>query len=399
MSSQLYSLSAMYGYLVGYNGAAAVLYARDFELADTEIAVVFAWVSLGAMFALSLLWWMDAVGRVRVLRISLGGSIAAAAATAAAPELVSFVAFQIAAGGCALALLLAVGVILSEELAPQERARGQGRSGLWSQLGGGAGLVVGGGLAEFGLSWRWGWALAAAGGLVLWWAARSLPDTRERCEPGDRPNTHAHSLLDATYRIPTLAALASGLLATTAGFASGTWLLYFPQAHLGVPPHAATLIVVASGALGLLGFPAGARLCDRFGRRTTLLAGGVCMSIAESLYFWVPPGGAHGPIPALFATSFVTAFSTGLFFVARRSLLTEYFPTAARSRLLGLSSATTPIALLLAQTQTAVLAQALGGLVPAVTVLCLAAIPGTVFLYLVIPETRETARLSGVEGS
>jgi len=124
------------GFTMAILGTGASWIAQSFGLDQSGIARSFAWISLSAFGALALSRMADRVGRRRVVLWAMAGTPLSALGAALAPRLEWLVVASI----CMYAFLgaaIAGGIVmLAEELAIQDRARGQSYAALAGALGG-----------------------------------------------------------------------------------------------------------------------------------------------------------------------------------------------------------------------------------------------------------------------
>ena len=98
------------------------------------------------------------------------------------------------------------------------------------------------------------------------------------------------------HRARALHALGAVVAIPAAEAAARAWLLYHPVRGLGLAARQATALLLAGGALGLVGFRAGGWLADTRGRRPALLAGAPLFAIGVAgFYGATPPRRRPGP--------------------------------------------------------------------------------------------------------
>jgi MFS family permease len=219
---------------------------------------------------------------------------------------------------------------------------------------------------------------------------RSFPETRRFERASDRGETSQArflELFEKRYRQRSVGVLVPLFLASFTGTATLTWLLYHPERQLGLDPGLVTVVVIAGGGAGLAGFPLGAYLANRLGRRRTLLICGLCYVVANISYYWVP---ADFPLSPALGLGGVFAVGTIMFsasVVAVRAVVTELFPTRLRGTIMGTTMTLGSVASVLTQFATAALTELLGSMVLAISVLSLVGLPAYLLLYLLVPET------------
>ncbi|HJV04224.1 MAG TPA: MFS transporter, partial [Actinomycetota bacterium] len=288
-----------------------------------------------------------------------------------------------------LALLIAVGIALAEEMPAGSRAYGVSLLALAGSLGGGL-VILALPLADLGVSaWRALYLVPLLGLALLPGLARRLPETRRFAAPHPRVALPGHG---GRLWLLAASALLLGLFASPASFFANRYLLEDRGfAALGI-----TLLALASSLPGLLGMVVGGRLADTRGRRpvgAVALAAGVGIT----LLFYASSG------PALWGWSVVGALVGAAAVPALGVYGPELFPTSLRGRAGGLITALGVLgsgigiatAGLLAE-RTGAVGSALAWLAPApllVAVLVLAAYPETAHRELedLNPEDRRTA--------
>jgi MFS family permease len=382
---------AFNGFTMSINGIGSPWIAKSFNLGESGIASLFAWISFSAIFALGLSRMIDRLGRRRMLLVCMAGTSVSAIAAAFSTGIVAFVLSEIALYAFIGATLSGGVVILAEELPIELRARGQS----W----GGLGLGAGGGLCLTLMpmvtghhSWRWMLVLASLMGVVaLWRAGRIIPESGRWQRAAANGSTSASSFYDVFgkfYRRRAIIVLFCSLLGNIAGVAASSWSYFHLVSVVGLAPGAASGLMLVGGGVGMLGFPLGARGCERYGRIPTIFVAGVMTSLGAIAFYWGPP--AHLPLRWLWIEVAYCCFTAGLSAgqVGGNSLGTELFPTAIRGVMMGWYALIAAAASILGHTLIAVLAVRLGGLSIVVGYLSLLAIPSAVIVALLLPETR-----------
>src|ERR1700691_309612 len=382
---------AFSGFTMSINGIGAPFIAKSFLLGESGIASLFAWISISAIGALALSRMIDRLGRRRMLLMSMAGTSASALAAAFATDYTAFALCEIALYAFIGATISGGVVILAEELPIELRARGQS----W----GGLGIGAGGGLCLTWMpiiashhSWRWMLVLASVMGIVaLRWAAAIIPESGRWQRAAASGTTAASSFYDAfgkLYRRRAITVLFCSLLGNIAGIAASSWAYFHLVSVVGFAPGAASALMLVGGGVGMLGFPLGARGCERYGRIPTIFVSGLMTSLGAVAFYWGPP--AHLPLRWLWIEVTYCCFTAGLSAgqVGGNSLGTELFPTAIRGAMMGWFALIGAAAAISAQTLIAVLAARLGGLSIVVGYLSLLAISNAIIVALLLPETR-----------
>ncbi|MEV0251046.1 MFS transporter [Nocardia sp. NPDC050712] len=215
----------------------------------------------------------EAVGRTRLIHVSLISSAVLALACAFAPSWHALLALRLL-GGIALAGLPAVATAyLREELHPSTHARAAGLYIGGTALGGMTGRVVTAPIAE-AAGWRW--ALVAAAAVALLCAvivAVTLPPSRNFAARPARPRDILAMARDALTDRALLALYVIGACsvgALVAAFNALGFRLTSAPFHLGVGVVSLVYLVYP---LGTIGATVSGRLADRLGRRAIMPLG------------------------------------------------------------------------------------------------------------------------------
>lgn len=216
----------------------------------------------------------DFAGRRRLLLAALALFATASLLCAIAPTLRMLVAGR-AAQGVGAAILLAMAMAMSAELAPQgDRGRAMGVIGAASAAGTALGPALGGLLIAL-LGWRSIFVANLPLALLAFHLARlHLPPDGPRSAGARMP-------LRSMFLSPALASsLATSLVVAAVVMTTLVVGPFYLSRALGLDP-AAVGVVLSAGPLAasLAGIPAG-RLCDRFGGRRTSVAGLAAMTAA-----------------------------------------------------------------------------------------------------------------------
>ena len=336
----LYALGAYAQALLILPSMAAPFVAKEFGLADRDLAVLTGAMSLSAFGALALSRLADRRGRRAALRLSFAGLGPTLLATALAPVAWLYAAAQIAAGSLHGALRMVSVVAITEVSDENARARGQSWYGLLAALGSGVPLGL---VALFGdrpNGWRLCFALMSASVLALPWVWRHAPETG-RFEIGARawpraarPHARpARAALPAPRGRPRVrgAACAARGSARSASTSSTTRSRTSGSSRGPSRSCSSAAARSATSATRPARSPpsAGAGGRRRWSSSLLTVLGGVA-------YYLVPAGlGLATPI-LLSLAFFVFVFSVQAFGVADRLVDTELFPTALRTSYAGL---------------------------------------------------------------
>jgi MFS family permease len=382
---------AFNGFTMSVNGIGSPWIAKSFHLGESGIASLFAWISFSAIGALGLSRMIDRLGRRRMLLVCMAGTSVSALAAAFSTHIVMFALCEIALYAFIGATISCGVVILAEELAIEQRARGQSWGGLGLGLGGGICLTLMPVVAGHH-SWRWMLMLASVLGVVaLRRAAGAIPESGRWQRAAASGTTSASNFYDAfgkLYRRRAITVLFCSLLGNIAAVAASSWAYFHLVSVVGFAPGAASALMLVGGGVGMLGFPLGARGCERYGRIPTIFVSGLMTSLGAVAFYWGPP--SHLLLRWLWIEVTYCCFTAGLSAgqVGGNSLGTELFPTAIRGAMMGWYALIGAAAAITGQTLIAVLAARVGGLSIVVGYLSLLAIPNAIIVALLLPETR-----------
>ena len=335
----LYALGAYAQAVLTLPSLAAPFVAKEFDLADGELALLTGTMSLSAFGALALSRLADRRGRRSALRLSFAGIGPALLATAVAPGAALYAAAQIVAGALHGALRSVSVVAITEVSAEDARARGQSWYGLIAALGSGVPLGFAALLGDRPGGWRLPFLALGACVLALPWVWRHAPET-ERFESarqrGRVQRSRMRDLLAPRYRRRAVGLAFVGLLRGAGLGALGFYVFHHGVKNLGLEPWAVALVFVGGGTLGNFGNPAGAIASERWGRRPAQVVF-VLLTVLGGIAYYLVPAGLGLATPVLLSLAFfVFVFSVQAFGVADRLMDTELFPTALRSSYAGL---------------------------------------------------------------
>jgi MFS family permease len=379
------------GYTMAINGIGAPWIAKSFNLGESGIAGLYAWISISALGALALSRLADRLGRRRVLLTCMVATPLSALGAALSRNIILFTACEIFLYAFIGATIASSIVMLAEELPIARRAKGQSYAGLALSFGAGLCVLLMPILDHAGYSWRWLLVLSAAGLAGLPFVIRALPESHRWEHAAASGATGASSFADAfrrRYRHRTLPIMFCALLGATTGTAVNSWSYFHAVSVVGLPAGMASLLVLIGGGVGMAGFPLAAWGCERVGRVPTVVTCGLLVTAGALFFYWGPP--AHFAFPALWLGVgfcwFTMAVNGAL--VGGNTAATELFPTALRSTMIGWFTLINALGALAAQSSIALLAQPLGGLSDVVGYLAMLATPSAILFGLFIEETR-----------
>src|SRR3984893_4778302 len=142
------------GYSPSIIGGASPGIAKSFALDQSQLAELFAWMSLSALGSLILARLADRIGRRRIILLSLVLAPLCAAGAAVARHPAPFAFFEILISALLGGSVSSAIVLLAEKLPVEQRARGQAFAAGASAIGGVLGYMVIPFLLQWGYSWR-----------------------------------------------------------------------------------------------------------------------------------------------------------------------------------------------------------------------------------------------------
>jgi len=302
-------------------------------LSEGEMSLVLGAARLVAFAALPIGWLGDHTGRRKPFLAAMTLIVAGGCVSGLAADAWWFgLSHSVLRTGTAAVSGLAV-VILAESVSAPVRAYAISFLGAAISLGSGLALTTlplaeGGGDA-----WRIPHLLTAIGLLALPFLFRNVPEPRiyaDRLEGGPaergrRKGGRWRELAAGEWAGRFWVTAAVSLFPSAFGAVGAAFTTERLINQVGIGGGATVLIILAAGTLGAVGFFAGGRLADSWGRKATsimslllALAGGVVFYTVES-------------IPLIVVGALVSAFGTFAVVPSFGSLRAELFPTALRS--------------------------------------------------------------------
>jgi MFS family permease len=370
-------------------GNASKYIRESFDLPQSEIGRIFAWVRLGALPAVLLVPFADQVGRRRVFLFCLVGASVGTLLTAFTQTLVQFVAAQMLVRTCLIAGSASAFVIVAEEFPAQHRGWAIGILGALALLGFGLGALLFALIESLPFGWRALYLPGVVPLLLLPYFLRRVPETqRFRAEhaEGERAFGLAAWLrpfVTLARDYPRRAALVAlvGLL-TAVGHAPAHGLVGdYVQTNRGWQPEQYSTLVILGGAIGIVGNTVIGRLADRLGRRA--------LGFAVLASFPVAAVAVYSTDAWLLAAWWVVlVFVTSGGNTIVRALSTELFPTSSRSTAAGSLTLFETMGAVAGLYMVTVLTPEGGSVVAAVRVLACVAVLSAL-LVLLLPETAQ----------
>jgi putative MFS transporter len=309
---------------------------ESFDLSQSDMTGLLAWVRLGAIPAFFILPLADRLGRRRVFLVAVVGMSLATFASAFAQTTGQFIAAQTIARTFVVATVATATVIIAEELPAEHRGWGIGMLGAIGAFGFGLGALFYAFVEWLPYGWR---TLYLFGGFPLFllpMLRRRVPET-SRFQLQQRLRREAKA--DGGFIAPLIAmfkeypgrSLAVGAMAMSVSIGVGpafNLLSDFVQTTHGWKPSSYSLMAIVAGIAGVIGNPAMGWAADRNGRRpVAMIAFGFFPLIAFAMYF--------GPSEsvALVWMPFVFILTGGN--VIMRTVTSELFPTSTRNTAMG----------------------------------------------------------------
>lgn len=346
-----------YDFFLFGTAAALVFSTQFFPTLSPAAGTLAAFATFGAAFVARPLGGIvfghfgDRIGRKKMLVVSL---MVMGLGTVAIGLLPTYEQIGIAAPALLVLARLAQGfavggewggaVLMAVEHAPPER---RAFYGSWPQAGVPAGLVLSAGAfllvgqlpEEQFLTWGWRLPFLAsiilvAVGLYIRLQVVESPDFREVRESR---SVSAFPLVDVLRegKRPLLIGMCAQAAANIPFYMAAVFVLSYGPQQLGISRDVILLALIAACVLDIFTVPAVAMLADRFGRRSTLLAGSVYMAAIAFPFFLLFNTGS--PWLILLAMVLVITIGHAVTYSAIAGFLAELFP--ARLRYTGASVA------------------------------------------------------------
>jgi putative MFS transporter len=314
---------------------------RGLSIPEDEIASLFALLRFGTLFSLVLAVLADRVGRRRLLVASVAGCALCNLATAFAPSGLAFAFSQLGARLFLGGQILLAGVVVSEELAANNRGWGLGLLTAVGGLGGALALLVYAFVDSLPFGWRSLFAVGGFGLLCVPWLWRSLQETKRfsehqsQSEGGSQEGPAWQPLLDIVQLHGWRLAALTGVIVPVAVILEpgSMFVSKHLQDGLGYSPAQVGLMLAACGVGAPLGNMLAGTISDRFGRKPVAILMSLGLSLAFALFY-------NGEGIVVIALGLALFFmSMGGVMVLHTALSTELFPTALRSTAAGLREA------------------------------------------------------------
>ena len=314
-------------------GLAAKQILPDFGLSENMTGPTVAIFRLGVFGALLLCLAADVIGRRRLLLFTVLGMALSTLATAFAPDYQTFLIAQFMVRIFAYTEDMLCVVVLAEEIEERSRGWAIGTLGALGALGAGVAVLVFALVNLLPFGWRSIYVLGAIPLLLLAWLRRRLPETK-RFQEQAAAREAPMGVLDAWRPLVTLIRLQPGRLGlmmlsiapVALGVASALVLMpTFLQSRHGWSPGAISMVVIGTGAVGVLAGMWIGRVSDRIGRRPTI-ATGVLLTLGGCLTLYLAEAEWLLAVGILFSVLGNHAVS-----IQSEAYCAELFPTAYRA--------------------------------------------------------------------
>ncbi|HEY8152908.1 MAG TPA: MFS transporter [Myxococcota bacterium] len=253
--------------------------AVTYAVPEADLGRTLGFVHLGALPAFLLVPFADRIGRRRLFLISVIGISAASFASAFAPSIAWFVALQMISRVFMVTCSATAFVIITEEFPAEHRGWGIGIVSAVGAFGVALALILFAAIDLLPFGWRSMYALGILPLLLLPMFRREVRETRRFAQHRDERAAEGQALSSlAGWWRPMWSLLraypgrAAGIGLIGAFAAAGhssvyNFSSYYVQSVHGWSPGNYTVMVMASGLVGIIGFPFAGRLADRTGRR------------------------------------------------------------------------------------------------------------------------------------
>jgi len=173
-------------YTMAVNGVALPQIQRGLAIPEEELGSLFALIRFGTLFSLALAVSADRIGRRRLLIVSVAGCALANLATAFAQSGLALGWLQMMARCFLGGQILLASVVVTEELAADNRGWGLGLLAAVGGMGGAVTLLLYAFVDHLPYGWRALFVVGGFGLLCVPWLWRSLLETRRFSEHASR---------------------------------------------------------------------------------------------------------------------------------------------------------------------------------------------------------------------
>ncbi len=328
-------------YTLAVTGFALPQIQRGLSIPEGELGSLFALLRFGTLFSLALAVAADRMGRRRLLIASVAGCALCNVATAFAQSGLALAWLQLGARCFLGGQILLAGVVVSEELAADNRGWGLGLLSAVGGMGGALALLVYAFVDQLPYGWRSLFGVGSFGLLCVPWLWRSLKETRRFSDRQSRTDVSSlgrpvwQPLRDIVRRHGWRLAALMGVIAPVALILEpgSVFISKHLQDDLGYSPGGVGILMAICGIATPLGNMVSGTTADRFGRKPVTIFTSLLLSVAVALFY----NGA-GTVALAFGLALLF-LSIGGIMVLHTALATELFPTAFRSTAAGVREA------------------------------------------------------------
>jgi len=328
-------------YTMAVTGFALPQIQRGLSIPEDELGSLFALIRFGTFFSLLVAVFADRVGRRRLLIASVAGCAVCNVATAFAQSGLTLAWMQLGARFFMGAQILLAAVVVSEELAAENRGWGLGILSAVGGLGGALTILVYVFVEQLPFGWRSLYVVGGFGLLSVPWLWRRLQETRRFSDQQSQLDPNAANG-PAWQPLRDIIRLHGWRLAALVGVVAPVSVILEPgtafvskhlQDDLGYTPAGVGLLMAVCGIATPLGNMVAGSVSDRFGRKPVAILMSLLLSVAVALFY-------KGTGAVAVAVGLALVFmSFGSLLVLHSALATELFPTAYRSTAAGVREA------------------------------------------------------------
>jgi MFS family permease len=391
-SYTLLAVMAYQGLTTPILGVTAPWVSARFGLSATALAELYALMSLSAFVTFGVARLADRAGRRRVLLWCLVSTSIMALGAALSRSIVTFAVCELLRFSTVGAITNSV-IALHAEAAPDSSARASvvGRIGMAAALGGAGLLVLMPLAARQAHSFRWIYAGAAGGVLLVPALLRWVPESarwQHARAAGTLVRSSLFSVFTSRWARRALVIVGASLLGGVEGAAVGAWSYYYGVSVVGISPQTMSGWSLAATATGFAGYRVGVLAAQRWGRVVTAVTFGL-LHQAAALWLYLGPPHAFA-LPGVWiglglCLSGLGAAASG---TAKTTASVELFPTPLRVTIMGYIALAGALATGLSNLLVAALVRPLGGVAHAIALLSLTGVLSLVVFGLGVDETR-----------
>jgi MFS transporter, putative metabolite:H+ symporter len=319
--------------------------AAELGMVERDLGLYLALIRLGALPAFALIPLADRIGRRPVFVFATAAMGVLTFATAFSQSPLQFVILQALTRTFFVAGSAVAFVIVTEEFPAAHRGWGIGMLAALGAIGHGLGAAAFSQIERLPYGWRALYVFGIVPVLMIPWFLRRIPETKRFTREAEASAARSGAAKAATIGLADmftpLRALAMTHPARAAGVAVTAFVAaiatlpsfqfsgYYTQTKLGWEPGQYAILVIAGGAIGIIGNIVAGRLGDLWGRKRVGFALLAVFPLASFGFY-------QGPVWAVIVAWVVLVFTMMGGRVILRSLATELFPTSQRGAASGM---------------------------------------------------------------